>query len=227
MSNLLESILRVGMTVFIVGPLTAWVARRGARERSEATDSLDCFTVRMPAAGMGTAGDRACLPLLAPLHHARRPAVPGEVDSAVVEKFDTLGFEQLTLRLRSAKGEARSDAAVGKHDAMAGDGAGFRIDVQGVSHVSGSTGLTNELGDLTICGNHAAGHLAYHVVYAVEESVGVPVCHAALTFNRYRHCSQERRPTCAGRLSKEVLREGREGATFVSKVFNSPVPSLS
>ena len=50
MSNLLESILRVGMTVFIVGPLTAWVARRGARERSEATDSLDRFTVRMPAA---------------------------------------------------------------------------------------------------------------------------------------------------------------------------------
>lgn len=50
MSNLLESILRVGMTVFIVGPLTAWVARRGARERSEATGSLDCFTVRMPAA---------------------------------------------------------------------------------------------------------------------------------------------------------------------------------
>ena len=50
MSNLLESILRVGMTVFIVGPLTAWGARRGARERSEATDSLDCFTVRMPAA---------------------------------------------------------------------------------------------------------------------------------------------------------------------------------
>ena len=48
MSNLLESILRVGMTVFIVGPLTAWVARRGGR--SEATDSLDCFTVRMPAA---------------------------------------------------------------------------------------------------------------------------------------------------------------------------------
>ena len=50
MSNLFESILRVGMTVFIVGPLTAWVARRGARERSEATDSLDRFTVRMPAA---------------------------------------------------------------------------------------------------------------------------------------------------------------------------------
>lgn len=50
MSNLLESILRVAMTVFIVGPLIAWVARRGARERSEATDSLDCFTVRMPAA---------------------------------------------------------------------------------------------------------------------------------------------------------------------------------
>lgn len=33
MSNLLESILRVGMTVFNVGPLTAWVARRGARVR--------------------------------------------------------------------------------------------------------------------------------------------------------------------------------------------------
>lgn len=34
-------------------------------------------------------------------------------------------------------------------------------------------------------------------------------------------------PHVPGRLSKEVLREGREGATFVSKVFNSPVPSLS
>ena len=50
LSDLLESLLRVAMTVFIVGPLIAWVARRGARERSEATDSLDRFTVRMPAA---------------------------------------------------------------------------------------------------------------------------------------------------------------------------------
>lgn len=50
MGDMLESFLRVGMTVFIVGPLIAWVARRGARERSEATDSLDRFTVRMPAA---------------------------------------------------------------------------------------------------------------------------------------------------------------------------------
>lgn len=50
LSDLLESLLRVGMTVFIVGPLIAWVARRGARERSEATDSLDRFTVHMPAA---------------------------------------------------------------------------------------------------------------------------------------------------------------------------------
>lgn len=50
MSDLLESFLRVAITVFIVGPLIAWVARRGARERSEATDDLDRFTVRMPAA---------------------------------------------------------------------------------------------------------------------------------------------------------------------------------
>lgn len=49
-SDLFESFLRVAMVIFIVGPLTAWVARRGARERSEATDSLDRFTVRMPAA---------------------------------------------------------------------------------------------------------------------------------------------------------------------------------
>ena len=50
MGDMLESFLRVGMTVFIVGPLIAWVTRRGARERSEATDDLDRFTVRMPAA---------------------------------------------------------------------------------------------------------------------------------------------------------------------------------
>ena len=49
MGDMLESFLRMAMVVFIVGPLTAWVARRGARERSEATDSLDRFTVRMQA----------------------------------------------------------------------------------------------------------------------------------------------------------------------------------
>lgn len=146
---------------------------------------------------------------------------------SVGEEGNAFVLEQFALRFGPTEGEPLCEASVGEYDAMTGDGAGFRIDVQGVSHVSGSTGFTNELGDLTICGNHAAGHLAHHVVYAVEESVGAPVCHATLTFNRYRHCSQERRPTCAGRLSKEVLREGREGATFVSKVFNSPVPSLS
>lgn len=31
MGGMLESFLRVAMVVFIVGPLTAWVARRGAR----------------------------------------------------------------------------------------------------------------------------------------------------------------------------------------------------
>ena len=121
------------------------------------------------------------------------------------EEGNAFILEQCTLHLGSAEGEPLREASVGEYDAMTGDGAGFRIDVQGVSHISSSTGLTNELGDLTIRGNHAAGHLAHHVVYAVEEW----------------------RLTCAGRLSKEVLREGREGATFVSKVFNSPVPSLS
>lgn len=143
------------------------------------------------------------------------------------EEGNAFILEQCTLRLGSAEGETLRQAPVREYDALTRYVPGFRIDVQGVSHVSGSTGLTNELGDLTICGNHAAGHLAHHVVYAVEESVGVPVCLVTLTFNRYRHCSQVRHPTCAGCLSKEVLREGREGATFVSKVFNSPVPSLS
>ena len=143
------------------------------------------------------------------------------------EEGDAFIFEQCALHLGSAEGKTLRQAPVREYDAVTGYVPGFRIDVQGVSHISSSTGFTNELGDLTIRGNHAAGHLAHHVVYAVEESVGVPVCHAILTSDRYRHCSQERRPTCAGRLSKEVLREGREGATFVSKVFNSPVPSLS
>ena len=407
MGDMLESFLRVAMVVFIVGPLTAWVARRGARERSEATDSLDRFTVRMPAAirtiiacctvafelimlgvyvwrgvSLGEwdhelvwfghamalvfslviafmavftdAGARllllvpclflfigGLLPLLMlsmpargiyeigrqerelgfsfaeemasrgatgtslvdddwfieisnahvvafrrdylkkvtahedseggdrctvttkggrkikvyvagstlettsdwvvcqgfkygkgrcrrPLsYQARGPARGLQVDMSVGEEGNAFVLEQRALRLGPAEGETLREASVGEYDAMAGDGSGFRIDVQGVSHVSGSTGLTNELGDLTIRGHHAAGHLAHHVVYAVEESVGVPVCHAILTSDRYRHCGQERRPACAERLSKEVLREGREGATFVSKVFNSPVPLLS
>ncbi len=50
MGDLFESFLRVAMLVLIVGPLTAWIARRAARERKEATDSLEHFTVRMPAA---------------------------------------------------------------------------------------------------------------------------------------------------------------------------------
>lgn len=100
---------------------------------------------------------------------------------SVGEEGNAFVLEQRALRLGPAEGETLREASVGEYDAMAGDGSGFRIDVQGVSHVSGSTGLTNELGDLTIRGNHAAGHLAHHVVYAVEESVGVPVCHAILT----------------------------------------------
>lgn len=145
----------------------------------------------------------------------------------VGEEGNAFILEQFALRFGPTEGESLCETSVGEYDAVTRYVPGFRIDVQGVSHISSSTGLTNELGDLTIRGNHAAGYLAHHVVYAVEESVGVPVRHAILTFDRYRHCSQERRPTCAGRLSKEVLREGREGATFVSKVFNSPVPSLS
>ena len=50
MGDLFESFLRVAMLVLIVGPLTAWIARRAARECKEATDSLEHFTVRMPAA---------------------------------------------------------------------------------------------------------------------------------------------------------------------------------
>ena len=128
---------------------------------------------------------------------------------SVGEEGNAFIFEQCTLHLGPAEGETIREASVREYDAVTRYVPGFRIDVQGVSHISGSTGLTNELGDLTIRGNHAAGHLTHHVVYAVEESVCVPVCPAILTSDRYRHCSQERRPACAERLSKEVLREGR------------------
>lgn len=50
MDGFLESFLRVAMIVLIVGPATAWVARMGAKERGEATESTDRFTVRMPKA---------------------------------------------------------------------------------------------------------------------------------------------------------------------------------
>ena len=98
---------------------------------------------------------------------------------SIGEEGNAFVLEQCALCLGPTEGEPLREASVGEYDAMAGDDPGFWIDVQGVSHISSSTGLTNEPGDLTIRGNHAAGHLAHHVVYAVEESVGVPVCHAA------------------------------------------------
>ena len=48
MSDLFACALRVAITVFVVAPLVVWLVRRGAHERREATDSLDCFTVRVP-----------------------------------------------------------------------------------------------------------------------------------------------------------------------------------
>lgn len=206
--------------------LRSWF-KQGAKARStldRAEDALETTSDWVVCQGFKYGKGRCRRPLS---HQARGPAKGPRVDMSVGEEGNAFVLEQRALRLGPAEGETLREASVGEYDAMAGDGSGFRIDVQGVSHVSGSTGLTNELGDLTIRGNHAAGHLAHHVVYAVEESVGVPVCHAILTSDRYRHCGQERRPACAERLSKEVLREGREGATFVSKVFNSPVPLLS
>lgn len=50
MDSFFESLLRVAMIVLIVGPVTAWVVRMGAKERGEATEDTDRFTVRMPKA---------------------------------------------------------------------------------------------------------------------------------------------------------------------------------
>lgn len=50
MGGFFESFLRVAMIVLIVGPVTAWVARVGAKERGDANESTECFTVRLPRA---------------------------------------------------------------------------------------------------------------------------------------------------------------------------------
>lgn len=50
MGGFFESFLRVSMIVLIVGPVTAWVARVGAKERGDANESTERFTVRMPRA---------------------------------------------------------------------------------------------------------------------------------------------------------------------------------
>lgn len=50
MGGFFESFLRVAMIVLIVGPVTAWVARVGAKERGDANESTERFTVRMPRA---------------------------------------------------------------------------------------------------------------------------------------------------------------------------------
>ena len=50
MGGFFESFLRVAVIVLIVGPVTAWVARVGAKERGDANESTECFTVRLPRA---------------------------------------------------------------------------------------------------------------------------------------------------------------------------------
>lgn len=99
---------------------------------------------------------------------------------SVGEEGNALVLEQGALRLGSTEGEPLRQASVGEYDAMAGDGPGLWIDVQGVSHLPGSRGLTNELGDLPVCGHHAAGYLAHHVVYAIEKPVCRALVHAVL-----------------------------------------------
>ena len=60
---------------------------------------------------------------------------------SVGEEGNAFVLEQCALRLGPTEGEPLREAAVGKHDAMAGDDARLRVDVQGISHVTGSPGL--------------------------------------------------------------------------------------
>lgn len=50
MGDLFESVLSAAVLALVVGPLTAWIVRRGAKERKAAPDSLNRFTVRTPKA---------------------------------------------------------------------------------------------------------------------------------------------------------------------------------
>lgn len=44
-----ETGLRIALTVFIVAPATAWIARHAAKERHDAAQGLTTFSVRMPS----------------------------------------------------------------------------------------------------------------------------------------------------------------------------------
>ena len=54
------------------------------------------------------------------------------------EEGNAFILEQCTLHLGSAEGEALRQAPVREYDAVTRYVPGFRIDVQGVSHISGS-----------------------------------------------------------------------------------------
>ncbi len=64
---------------------------------------------------------------------------------SVGEEGNAFVLEQCALRLGPTEGEPLREASVGEYDAMTGDGAGFRIDVQGVSHVSARRGSPTSL----------------------------------------------------------------------------------
>ena len=91
---------------------------------------------------------------------------------SVGEEGNALVLEQCALRLGSTEGEALRQAPICKYDSVTRYVPGFGIDMQRVSHVSRSPRLVYEFGDLPVCGYHAAGHLAHHVVHAIEK----PVC---------------------------------------------------
>lgn len=78
-------------------------------------------------------------------YQARGPARGLQVDMSVGEEGNAFILEQCTLHLGPAEGETIREASVREYDAVTRYVPGFRIDVQGVSHISGSTGLPTSL----------------------------------------------------------------------------------
>lgn len=85
-----------------------------------------------------------------------------------VDEANAFFLEEFNLTVGAPKRKSFGDTSVLLHHAVAGDDAGFRVDVERIAHNPGEAFVADGFRDLAVGGNGAARDLLYGLVDLIE-----------------------------------------------------------
>ncbi len=103
-------------------------------------------------------------------HRQKRDLAARHVHMGLVDEAHAFGLEKLDLLVGASKCESRRNFTVLFDYAVAGDDAGFRIDMERVAHNPGKALVADRLGDLAVGSDIADGDLFDCLVDFVENA---------------------------------------------------------